>query len=416
MNCINQPVRPNALAFYTLISLFFACLCIIGCTDQQDLNDQASVEAKSNETSMSQELDLNSQELTCSEPIQGWNPNGVHKMNSLKQFEGWYYRVTETDSAESWVVIAAYWQDESATPRAFIELIQASTGATYKQVFEGFNIEALQANEGEFALDLDGLFLSADQISGRFIDEKGAQVQIEISIDACAYWGAPADDRNRWTMGWVTELPGPPLKWHVHHLKGSASGGLLVEDNNELKIQAQFEDAPVHQEKNWGVAFPKRWVWLQSNLFEGRPDVAFAAAGGPVFGFDGSPSGYMMGLRWRDQFFNWRTQDAHIFKQVAFEIDREQQLATWRLSAESLRYKADIEANAPLNELIAVDVPAEGGLAFGAFEHLNAELKIKLYQRRGVSWTLIDELKSSRTAVEAGGEFAESIVEVLGQE
>ena len=62
-------------------------------------------------------------------------------MSSLKQFEGWYYRVTEPDSDESWVIIAAYWQDQAGDPRAFIELIQASTGATYKQVYEDFNIE-----------------------------------------------------------------------------------------------------------------------------------------------------------------------------------------------------------------------------------------------------------------------------------
>ena len=404
--------------FYVLISLFLVEISAIACSDEINSTTnmtQVSVDSKSDEASMSQYLDSNSTALTCSEPIRGWNPNGVHKMSSLKQFEGWYYRVTEPDSDESWVIIAAYWQDKAGDPRAFIELIQASTGATYKRVYEDFNIEAVQAYEGKFELDLGNLFLSADYISGTFTDESGAEVQLELSIEPCAYWGAPKDDRNRWTMGWVTELPGPPLKWHVHHLKASASGGILVEKDREVLTQAQFEQVPLHQEKNWGVAFPKRWVWMQSNLFEGRPDVAFAAAGGPVFGFDASPSGYMMGLRWRDQFFNWRTQDTHSFKDVSFEIDRERKLALWRLSAESIRFKAEVEAEAPLDELIAVDVPDEGGLAFGAFEHLNAELKIKLYQRQGLSWRLVDELRSDRTALEAGGEFADSVVEVLAQ-
>ena len=400
---------------HVLICLFFMLVYTVACSDETTEMTQEGINSKSDETSMSQSLDVGSTALTCSEPIEGWNPNGVHKMSSLKQFEGWYYRVTEPDSDESWVIIAAYWQDQAGDPRAFIELIQASTGATYKQVYEGFNIEAVQAYEGKFELDLGELFLSADYISGSFTDTYGAQIQLELSIEPCAYWGAPKDDRNRWTMGWVTELPGPPLKWHVHHLKASASGGILVEQDRELKVQAQFDQAPLHQEKNWGVAFPKRWVWMQSNLFEGRPDVAFAAAGGPVFGFDASPSGYMMGLRWRDQFFNWRTQDTHSFKDVDFQIDQERGLALWRLSAESIRYKAEIEAEAPLDELIAVDVPDEGGLAFGAFEHLNAELKIKLYQRQGISWRLVDELRSSRTALEAGGEFADSLVEVLAQ-
>ena len=46
------------------------------------------------------------------------------------------------------------------------------------------------------------------------------------------------------------------------------------------------------------------------------------------------------------------------------------------------------------------------------FEHLNADLSVNLYQREGFSWCLLDRLHSGRTAVEAGGDFAENILDL----
>ena len=352
-------------------------------------------------------------ELTCSEPSQGWDPNGVHNQGDGQQFEGWYYRVTEPESGESWVIITAFWLTDQGIGRSFIELIQGSTGATYKRVFEDVDVKRYQESLGEFSLKIGEVYFSADQVSGRFIDDQGAEINLELNIDACAFWGAPDDERNRWTMGWATEVVGPPLKWHVHHLKGEAHGAILISRSGEEELRADFSGAPVHQEKNWGRAFPKRWVWMQSNVFEGRPDVAFAAAGGPVFGFNLSPSGYMMGLRWRDEFFTWRTQDGHSFKEVDFRLDHERGLAVWTMRAESIRYRADVTITGAISELIPVDVPAEEGLVFGALEHLSADLSIEMYTRRGLGWQFLERVTSSHAAVEAGGELAHQVRDAL---
>lgn len=347
--------------------------------------------------------------LSCSDPSEGWNPNGIHRQSGKPQFEGWYYRVTEVDRDESWVVIVAFWVDRGGENRAFIEVIQGSTGDTYKEVHEGVDIASLQQDEGVFDIVIGDVRFSADGVKGKLNDQSGIEVTLDLQIEACAYWGAPEHDRNRWTMGWVTELPGPPLKWHVHHLKGEASGVIVVKRGEDILSRVELDRQPLHQEKNWGNAFPQRWIWMQSNHFEGRPDVAFAAAGGPVFGFDFSPEGYMLGLRWRDQFFNWRTQDGHSFKDVRFELKPERSVAQWTLTAEGILYRVRVLAEAPISELIPIDIPAEGGLKLGAYEHLSADLTVELYGRKGLDWELIETLTSTRTALEAGGDFAVEI-------
>jgi len=246
--------------------------------------------------------------------------------------------------------------------------------------------------------------LSAAGAAGRFWAEGGEEVEVDLRVEGCAYWGGPHDERDRWTMGWVTELPGPPLKWHVEHLKGRATGAVRVREGGALVEEGALTEAPLHQEKNWGRAFPSTWVWLQSDVFEGRPDVAFAAAGGPIFAGDWSPSGYMLGLRWRDEFLSLRTQDGHGFSGVSFEVEGGE--ARWALNAEGPRRRVEVRARAPVAELIDIDVPGEGGLELKAVEHLRADLEVSLYERSWLGWRLVEVLRSRLAAVEAGGEFA----------
>lgn len=346
--------------------------------------------------------------LTCSAPSNGFDPNGVHDLGDGPQFEGWYYRVTPPatpDAApgtrESWVLIVAYWVDRHGDRRAFVELVEGPSGRTLKRVYEDVDLDAIQDGQGIFALSVGDLFFTADTVIGRFESEGGEVVELDWDLDACARWGAPDDDRNRWTMGWVTEAPGVPLRWHVHHLKGEARGTVRIDG-----AARTFDGAALHQEKNWGRAFPSRWIWLQANDFEDRPDVALAAAGGPIFAPSWSPSGYMLGLRWRDRFFTFRTQDTHQFPLARFEIDEENGLARWSLDAENLRHRVEIRAHADAGALIPIDVPADGGLAVGAVEHLAATVDVTLYARDGLGWRLLGTARTHTAAVEAGGEFA----------
>jgi len=398
------------------VQLSLACLLSLVCACSNSLEletgEGSSRALTLNKSDSSQTLPSG---MSCSAPAGGHDPNGLHDLSDGKVFEGWYYRVSDPERHASWVIITALWRDSAGDERAFVELIEGASGRAYRRVFEGpdegVDLTRLSEGKGEFAFWIgaeDSLYLSPNLISGRFTSDQGDSVQIELEVEACAYWGDPKSSSDRWTMGWVTELPGPPLKWHVHHLKGYASGELRV--NGEL---TRLKQLPLHQEKNWGRAFPSKWVWFQSNSFEGRPDVAIAGAGGPIFATDISPQGYMLGLRWQERFFSWRTQDGHRFKDVSFVVDHYQGLARWTMGVEGWLFRADITITAPVAGLIPIYVPSEGGLALEAVEHLAAELEIELYERapfggEGVEggWRKLDTMSSRLTAVEAGGSFA----------
>ena len=339
--------------------------------------------------------------LSCSPLSESHDPNGVHDLGDNPQFEGWYYRMTDPFTQESWVFIAAYWVDDDHRTRAFIELIQSETGAVYKQVFEDVDLGMIQDQAGSVDLQFGQMRFTPNQIAGSMETDEGETVSLRLDIDGCARWGAPEDASNRWTMGWATEFPQIPLRWHVHHLKAFASGYIQTPEGSW-----DVEDYPLHQEKNWGRAFPTEWYWFQSNHFEGRPDVAFAAASGPIWSNALAPTGFMAGLRWNDEFFTWRTQDTHSLALSWFWVDEEAGEARWHLIGDSRRYRVDVEVWAPVDELIAIDIPTVDGLVPGAVEHLSADMKISIYERTLFGWEHIDTVHSSSAAVEAGGEAA----------
>ena len=134
---VNQKLKPRLRSFFGLKCLFILSFCYfftLACSDpssQPELNSsetsksQGMTDGKVDDHRLTSEPSRQ-QDLSCSTPNTGWDPNGIHKMSGTQQFEGWYYRVTEPNRAESWVIITAYWRDRLGDTRAFIELIQCT--------------------------------------------------------------------------------------------------------------------------------------------------------------------------------------------------------------------------------------------------------------------------------------------------
>ena len=124
--------------------------------------------------------------LSCSEPSRGHDPNGVHDLGDGPHFEGWYYRITQPDSENSWVLIAAYWMDKDKQGHAFVELIHSPSGQTFKEVFTDVDIERIQDTAGTFELQLGELWLSADRIKGAITPSQHNRIFVDLTVEGCA--------------------------------------------------------------------------------------------------------------------------------------------------------------------------------------------------------------------------------------
>ena len=315
-------------------------------------------------------------------------------------------RVQKENSADSVAVIVGFWRrEDGAQNEGFVELIDSRSQRAYRTTSHrvGFSApgEPLKVKVGE-------TILTDNTITGRFTSEDGTPIDIDLSFDGCRHWGNPDDGNDRSTMGLPGRLPFIPLKWHVSHMDGSVSGQMSIGIR-----EARFENASIHFEKNWGKAFPKRWIWMQANQFDGAVDAAFVAAGGPIMDIPLSPEGFMVGFRVGDDFYKWRTQDLSGFKVT--EIDRDNNQLIWRLTARNGVALLDVQGTAKLSDLIPVDVPTPKGLQIGAAESLKGNLVVRIQRRnkryqRAVRYHDAEIYQATSAALELGGEFLEELV------
>ncbi|KAJ6732475.1 hypothetical protein OIU79_003556 [Salix purpurea] len=88
-------------------------------------------------------------------------------------------------------------------------------------------------------------------------------------------WGNVGSTQKS-TAGWLAAFPVFEPHWQIC-MAGGLSTGWIEWDGERF----EFEDAPSYSEKNWGGAFPRKWFWVQCNVFEGASgEVALTAAGG----------------------------------------------------------------------------------------------------------------------------------------
>uniref|UniRef100_A0A803NME2 Tocopherol cyclase n=1 Tax=Cannabis sativa TaxID=3483 RepID=A0A803NME2_CANSA len=88
-------------------------------------------------------------------------------------------------------------------------------------------------------------------------------------------WGDVAS-KQKSTAGWLAAFPVFEPHWQIC-MAGGLSTGWIEWDGERF----EFENAPSYSEKNWGGAFPRKWFWVQSNVFKGvTGEVALTAAGG----------------------------------------------------------------------------------------------------------------------------------------
>ncbi|CAK9166100.1 unnamed protein product [Ilex paraguariensis] len=88
-------------------------------------------------------------------------------------------------------------------------------------------------------------------------------------------WG-DVGAKQKSTAGWLAAFPVFEPHWQIC-MAGGLSTGWIEWDGERF----EFQNAPSYSEKNWGGAFPRKWFWVQCNVFEGASgEVALTAAGG----------------------------------------------------------------------------------------------------------------------------------------
>ncbi|KAL6980106.1 putative tocopherol cyclase, chloroplastic [Sarracenia purpurea var. burkii] len=209
-------------------------------------------------------------------------------------------------------------------------------------------------------------------------------------------WGN-VESKQKSTAGWLAAFPVFEPHWQIC-MSGGLSTGWIEWDGERF----EFQNAPSYSEKNWGGAFPRKWFWVQCNVFKGGSgEVALTAAGGlrKLSGLtENFENAALIGIHYGGIFYEFVPWNGI----VDFEIAP---WGHWHISAENETHKVELEATTkdPGTTLRAPTM--EAGLAPACKDTCFGDLRLQLWERRynGSKGKMILDVTSNMAALEVGG-------------
>lgn len=212
-------------------------------------------------------------------------------------FEGWYFKQVSAD--EHTVLCFIPGISVSGGKRTyFLQVIVAeNTGDGWKQTAAFLPVVDFQAQEEPFILLMDGNRFQRD---GMKVSLQAGELQIEGELRFSGMMTPPGSVWAPTIMGPFSYLPGMECIHSVISISHGMQGALTIGGK-----RVDFTGGKGYIEKDWGSSFPKRYVWLQSNHFNGDTALFFSWADIPVLGM--SFQGYIAHLYFRGKHYRYAT-------------------------------------------------------------------------------------------------------------
>ncbi|KAM4074551.1 hypothetical protein ACB094_10G101800 [Castanea mollissima] len=253
-----------------------------------------------------------------------------------------------------------------------------------KRVVEGFQVSPLW-NQG---------FIRDDGRSNYVETVKTARW--EYSTRPTYGWGN-VGSKQKSSAGWLAAFPVFEPHWQIC-MAGGLSTGWIEWDGERI----EFQNAPSYSEKNWGGAFPRKWFWVQCNVFEGASDeVALTAAGGlrQLPGLtENFESAALIGVHYGGIFYEFVPWNGVVSWEIA-------PWGKWCIVAENQTHKVEVEATTKDLGTTLRAPTTESGLSPACKDTCFGELRLQLWERRydGSKGKVILDVTSDMAAVEVGG-------------
>ncbi|KAL0394072.1 UNVERIFIED_CONTAM: Tocopherol cyclase, chloroplastic [Sesamum latifolium] len=186
-------------------------------------------------------------------------------------------------------------------------------------------------------------------------------------------WGN-VGSKQKSTAGWLAAFPVFEPHWQICMAGGLSTGWIEWDDK-----RYEFKNAPSYSEKNWGGGFPRKWFWVQCNVFEGADgEVALTAAGGlrQVPGLSETfENAALIGVHYGGAFYEFVPWNGVVNWEIA-------QWGHWSISGENETYTVELEATTKDPGTTLRAPTTEAGLAPVCKDTCFADLRLRLWERR----------------------------------
>ena len=341
-------------------------------------------------------------------------------------FEGWYTRIISADGNSSFAVFFGLTQaastPSSQLPRAVITIAYQDhnrPGATM-QAFSAFPDPAtinITSNGSPVTADPDykspsNFRWDAGELG--YFETRGEATSMNFSVGGASFlaytssitpWAS--DGSGCGPAGFLDSLP-IPLHWFVYSLSSSVVSYAFVNGRSEV---SGFGGS-AHMEKNWGDAFPGKWIWAEAQ--DSRDSAAEAS--GVAFAFSGGDLplkwstlpidvAHLAGYRNPSKQLEWNFTPAE--SRLNMTLDACNGSFSFDLHHTTLPRRLSVTMTAPTSSLrTCLWGPAANHFAPMCTESFLTTIEITAYKRSHVAHDeILDHVVLNNAALEFGGDF-----------
>lgn len=313
-----------------------------------------------------------------------WHPDMYHGWGrSNNYFEGWYYKLVDASEQQVFAVIPGISKGLDGRHHAFIQVLD---GKACKASYHDFPVEAFVPSENTFYLELGNHSFSASHIELDLPELRG-RIEFENTTPWPRMLGAPG------IMGWYSFVPFMECYHGVVSLHHRLKGSMEVHGK-----RTDFSRGIGYVEKDWGVSFPRSWIWLQSNHFETPEKICLMASVAHIPWLGSHFIGYIVGFQLGEKLYRFATytgarmkaalDDTHVY-----------------LSFKDRRYRLEITGEqAPGAKLVS---PIIGEMTGKVNESMQGKLHVRLFEKE----RLIFEGNGCNAGLEIAGAVEELLTE-----
>ncbi|MBS4537275.1 hypothetical protein GOQ27_02315 [Clostridium sp. D2Q-11] len=236
-----------------------------------------------------------------------WNPVFFQGNNKdEKYFEGWYFKIVDKKEKNIFGIIPGVSIEDNNKRHSFIQIIDGVRNKTY---YINYTYEDFTYNKKEFHIKIGNNIFTNDKV---ILDIRTDDLKINGTLEFKDMYNWPIKLLSPGVMGWYRFMPFMECYHGVISMNHRITGKLFYNDN-----EISFDGGLGYIEKDWGVSFPKSWIWAQSNHFDKENvSIFLSIANIPFVGREFN--GFLIGLLLENKLYRFTTYTGAKIKELNY--------------------------------------------------------------------------------------------------
>lgn len=328
-----------------------------------------------------------------------WRPEAYHGgRKRTGYFEGWYFKVVDaTESRRLAIIPGVFLAADPHESHAFVQTLDGVTGRTtyHRYPFDQFAAAAdtfhIRIGPNQFARD----FLLLD------LNNHAQQLAGALRFTGLTPW--PVTWRSPGIMDWYAFVPLMECYHGIVSLDHTIAGALIVDGH-----QIAFDGGRGYTEKDWGQAFPRAWIWMQSNHFA-VPGVCLTASVARIPWVGSAFRGFIVGFWCDRQLYRFATYTGARITHL--QISRS--TVEWVIEGRSLhrgqhkQLRLALTAQRDGENVDLLHAPYRTAMLQRVLESLDATIEVELTDLTARTPAVLFSGQGRHAGLEIGGRIAE---------